>query len=255
MTVRDRHRYIERAIAAEASVSTIELARALRVSVETIRRDLILLEDQGIVRRVYGGAVAPSRKRSDELPFAQRRAIHSAAKAAVGETAAGLVVCGQSVFVDVGTTCQAVARALARSFRGMIVSHSLLVAGELADAPEIEVLLAPGKLRRGEWSLAGTATHRFLQGMHFDVALMSCGGVDAAAGVTDFNFEDAQIKQTVAKNSKQAFVVADFSKHGVVGTHFVADWYDIHGIITDRPPPEGLVRAVHAAGGELRLPS
>lgn len=255
MVVRDRRRYIERAILSQASVSTVELARALHVSAETIHRDLILLEELGVVRRVYGGAVAPSRKRSDEAPFAQRAAIHAEAKKTIGGAAAKLVEPGQSVFVDVGTTCQAVARALGVAFRGTVVSHSLLVAAELADAAEVEVLLAPGRLRRGEWSLTGTVTHRFLQSMYFDVAVLSCGGADAAAGITDFNLEDTQIKQAVARNSKRTVVVADSSKHGVVGRYTVADWYDISGMVTDQEPPDGLARAIRAAGGSVVCPT
>lgn len=251
----ERRRYIERVLAARSSVTTVELARALRVSAETVRRDLIVLEEMGVLRRVYGGAVAPSRKRTGEPPFAQRSGERVEAKARVAAAAAALATAEQTVFVDVGTTCRAVARALGERFRGTVVSHSLLVAGELADAPEVEVLLAPGTLRRGEWSLTGAVTLRFLQGMHFDVALISCGGVDATSGVTDFNLEDTQIKQTVARAAKRAYVVADASKHGVVGRYEVGDWYDLPGLVTDTSPPEGLSQAIRVAGGGVYLPA
>lgn len=72
MLVHERYRYITRAIQSQASVATLELARALHVSTETVRRDLVALEKQGTLRRVYGGAVAPRRQQSSEPPFAQR---------------------------------------------------------------------------------------------------------------------------------------------------------------------------------------
>src|SRR5699024_9836258 len=105
--VAQRHRHIVEALESAASVSTIELARTLRVSQETIRRDLIQLEQHGALRRVYGGAVTLHRQRSSEPPFAQRSAINAEAKRVVGEVAAQLVRPGQTVFVDVGTTAQA----------------------------------------------------------------------------------------------------------------------------------------------------
>lgn len=254
MLIQDRHRLIAKAIASQASVSTIELARKLHVSSETVRRDLIYLESIGAIRRVYGGAVAPQRQRSSEPPFAKRAEINAEAKQAVGGISATLVEPDSVIFVDVGSTGQEVARALAQSFRGTVVSHSLLVAFELARTDGPDVLLAPGRLRRGEWSVSGTATHRFIQDMHYDVAFLSCGGVDASAGATDFDADDAEIKRTVARNSERVYVVADSSKHGVVGRYAIADWYDVHGLITEERPPSGLEAAIRSSGGQVQLP-
>lgn len=254
MLVEQRHRFIIRAVQSEASIATIELARALHVSQETIRRDLISLERKGLLRRVYGGAVTPHRQRSSEPPLSQRTTIYAEAKRTVGVLAAQLLNGAQTVFVDVGTTAHAAAKALAPAFRGTVVSHSLLVAGEIADAGTAELLLAPGRLRRGEWSLSGTVAHNFIQDVHFDVALLSCGGVDAAAGPTDFDFDDVQVKRTVARNSERSYILADSSKHGVVGRHAIGDWFDVNGLVTDQPPPEGLAARIHAAGGTILVP-
>ncbi|MDI9629742.1 MAG: DeoR/GlpR family DNA-binding transcription regulator [Acidobacteriota bacterium] len=254
MLVQQRHSYIARAIQSGAQVQTIELARALHVSQETIRRDLMRLEEQGVLRRVYGGAIAPTRQRSSEPPLAQRSGINAAAKLAIGDIATRLVKPGQMIFVDVGTTAQAVARALAPVFKGTIVSHSLLVALEAAQDRQADLILAPGRLRLGEWSLSGSATHKFIQTMYFDVAFLSCGGVDASAGPTDFDLDDVEIKRTVARNSKQSFVLADSSKHGVVGRYSLGDWYDFGGLIADALPPDGLTRAITVVGGAIHLP-
>ncbi|QDB79631.1 DeoR/GlpR transcriptional regulator [Georgenia sp. 311] len=254
MLAQQRHRHITKALQSAASVSTMDLARALRVSPETIRRDLIQLEQDGLLRRVYGGAVTLTRQRGSEPSFEERAVIHAEAKRTVGELAADLVADGQTVFIDVGTTAHAAARALALTFRGTVVSHSLLVATEVAKGPEADLLLAPGRLRRGEWSLSGTATHRFIQAMHFDVALLSCGGVDASVGATDFDFDDVEIKRTVARNSERSYILADSSKHGVVGRYAIGDWYDVNGLVTDLAPPDGLHNAIRAAGGAVRAP-
>lgn len=240
MLAQDRRRFITAQVAEQAAVSTVELARRMRVSVETVRRDLIDLEKQGALRRVYGGAVSINRRQTAEPPF-QTRLIQSAeAKAVIGQIASTLVQPGQFVFVDSGTTCAAVAKAMAGSFCGTIATQSLLVADALAEASLIEVIMAPGKLRHGEWSVTGAATARFLAAMHFDVAFISCGGVDAGAGITDFNFDDVSIKQRVAQHANEVNVVADASKHGVVGSFAVMPWTDFHGLITDVEPPRGI---------------
>ncbi|MGC5629863.1 DeoR/GlpR family DNA-binding transcription regulator [Georgenia sp. Z1344] len=254
MLVQQRYRHIVRALQSQASVSTIDLSRALRVSVETVRRDLVHLEREGLLRRVYGGAVSVTRQRSSEPSFDRRSGIREKEKRVVGELVRSLVRPGQSIFLDVGTTGQAAAAALAPSFEGTIVTHSLLVANEIGRGAGAELVLAPGRLRRGEWSVSGTATHSFIRQMHFDVALLSCGGVDAAAGPTDFDFDDVEVKRTVARHSERSYILADSSKHGVVGRYVIGEWFDVNGLVTDAAPPEGLAVAVRAGGGEVIRP-
>ena len=90
--------------------------------------------------------------------------------------------------------------------------------------------------------------------MHFDVAFLGCGGVDAEAGVTDFNFDDADVKRRVARNSGSAYVVADSSKHGVVASFGVMPWFELRGLVSDVLPPRGLVDEVGRAGGRIIVP-
>ncbi|MDO5285501.1 MAG: DeoR/GlpR family DNA-binding transcription regulator [Actinomycetia bacterium] len=251
MLAHDRHRLIRTRIADQASVSTVELARQFRVSPETIRRDLMHLEQQGALRRTYGGAVSIRRQQSFEPPFRQRTLLNTETKQQIGAAAAGLLRCGQLVFIDLGTTCAAIAQALAVSFRGTVVTQSLLVADALSEAGDVEVILAPGRLRRGEWSVTGAATITFLEQMHVDLAFLGCGGVDAETGVTDFTFDDAQVKRRVAQNAGATYVVADSSKHAVVASFAVLPWYEMRGLITDTVPPRGLVDEAHRTGVEI----
>ncbi len=251
MLARDRQQHIKARIADQASVTTVELARQLRVSAETIRRDLLLLEEQGELRRIYGGAVSIRRQQSSEPPFRQRALLHTQPKRSIGAASARLVTSGQLIFIDLGTTCAAVAQALADSFCGTVVTQSLLVADALNETGNVEVILAPGRLRRGEWSVTGSATVLFLERMHFDAAFIGCGGIDAEAGVTDFNFDDADVKRRVAQNSGATYIVADSSKHGVVGSFGVLSWYDLRGLITDATPPRGLVDEMNRAGTRI----
>lgn len=254
MLAQDRHRIIIARISDQASVSTLELSRLMHVSAETIRRDLVALEQTGALRRIYGGAVSTRRQQSSEPPFRQRMVLNTQPKQAIGVAAFRLIKPGQMIFIDLGTTCAEIARALALDFRGTVVTQSLLVADALGENRDVEVILAPGRLRRGEWAVTGSATVTFLERMNFDVALLSCGGVDAEGGVTDFNFDDAEVKRRVARNSESAYVAADSSKHGVVGSFAVMPWFDLRGLITDVLPPRGLVEEINRAGARVVLP-
>ncbi|MDR1851804.1 MAG: DeoR/GlpR family DNA-binding transcription regulator [Propionibacteriaceae bacterium] len=247
----ERKQWIRARIRSEASVNTTDVARHFRVSVETIRRDLVELERAGELVRIYGGATAPQRKHSSEPPFASRAGQFSQQRARIGKAAAALCQDGQLVFVDAGATPLEVAKALAETFDGTILTVSLLVASELMDVGKPDVVLAPGRLRRGEWSVTGAETVKFLERLHFDLAFIGCGGVDGRDGVTAYTMEDVANKEAAVHNSARCWVLADASKHAVVARARVADWGDIHGLVTDKEPPAGLARALHLAGTEL----
>ena len=251
LTRAERQRYVLRLLRSDATVLTTRLCQDLSVSGETVRRDLKALEERGLLRRVYGGAMAPNAARSSEPPSRQRESTGADAKNEIGAAVAELVREHRSLYLDVGTTVAAVARALAGSYAGMVTTASLLVADALADSPRIDLIVAPGRLRHGEYALTGTATHEFLRRMHFDVAILSCGGIDASTGATDFTFDDIDIKRTVAASSQAAYVVADSAKFGVVGSYTIGSWHDLTGLVTNIRPPEGISTAIARACGRM----
>ena len=125
--------FLHQALEEAGTLSTEQLAQRLKVSAETVRRDLVqFLDQQGRLHRVHGGAMNGTAVRQEEAPFAERAEVAAEAKRRIAQVASGLVVPGQTVAFDVGTTALAVARALPRSFHGTVVTCSLLVAAELA---------------------------------------------------------------------------------------------------------------------------
>ena len=132
MLVEERRLRILQALDEAGTLSTEQLAQRLEVSAETIRRDLVHLDQRGRLQRVHGGAMNGTAVRQEEPPFAERAGVAAEAKRRIAQVASGLVVPGQTVAFDVGTTALAVARALPGSFHGTVVTCSLLVAAELA---------------------------------------------------------------------------------------------------------------------------
>ncbi len=224
----------------------------LNASIETVRRDLMALERRGVLTRVHGGAVnAGSPFAGEEPPFADRTVLAREGKMAIGRVGAGLVCPGQTLVFDVGTTALEVARALPLNFHGTVATCSLLVADELADRRNVEVLVSGGRVRGGDLSLSNAQTVAFFEDLRADVAFLGSGGVDAAAGLTDYHLDEVASRRVIIANAAQRYVLADSSKLDLVAPHRVCGLDAIDGVITDRAAPSALENAVQRAGGVI----
>lgn len=253
MLAAERHSRISQAVQGGRVVSTVELADSLGVSAETIRRDFAELEGKGLLTRVRGGATRTDHL-SSEPPFVERFGSAGEAKSVIGDLAAELVRPGQTVVIDVGTTATHVARALAGSFSGVVLTCSVLVANELSEAGDIEVHLSSGRMRRGDLALSGPVTQRFFEDVYADVAFLGSGGVHAETGLTDFYLDECHVRRTIMRNSATHYALADTTKLQRIAPYRVAPLERIGGLITDQRPPEELERAITAAGAEVIRP-
>ncbi|UQX86985.1 DeoR/GlpR family DNA-binding transcription regulator [Jatrophihabitans telluris] len=251
MLVVERHDRIRELVDTRRVISTDDLAQVLAVSAETVRRDLLLLDGQGLLRRVHGGAMACAAHVGVEPPFADRETLASSAKSVIGTFAAGLVTSGQTVVFDVGTTAAAAARSLPASFVGTVATCSLLVAAQLAERPSVEVLICGGRVRRGDLAVSNAQALSFFADLHADVAFLGCGGVDAEAGLTDFYPDEVATRRVILANSALSYVLADSSKLSRVAPHRVCGLDQLSAVITDRRPPVALQRAAERAGARI----
>ncbi|MEU0567014.1 DeoR/GlpR family DNA-binding transcription regulator [Nonomuraea sp. NPDC005983] len=248
----ERHSRIEEALRSSRIVSTDDLAREFGVSAETIRRDFVLLERQGALARVHGGATSTlGRAAGEEAPFAERAESAAEAKKRIGRTAAALVRPGQTVVIDVGTTAVSMARALPHDFSGTVATCSLLVAAELAERPGIDVLVCGGRLRGGDLALSNSIAQAFFTDLHPDVAFLGSGGVDAAAGLTDYHLDEVAVRRVILRNAPLSYVLADSSKFGRVVRHRVAGVDEFAGFITEAEPPPEVHAAITSKGGVI----
>jgi DeoR family transcriptional regulator, fructose operon transcriptional repressor len=245
----ERHEAIVEAVGIGQAVSTDELVRRLGVSAETVRRDLTLLEERGAIRRVHGGAAPLADRRVVEPSFGERRIIRHQAKAELASVAVELLENGQTVVIDIGTTGVAVAQAIPRSFSGTVVTPSLPVAVELADRPDIEVLVAGGRVRGGDLACSNAYTKAFFGDVFADVALLGSGGVDVQAGLTDFHLDEIDVRRTIIANSARSYILADSSKLGQVAPYRVCDLGAVAGLITDQNTCPAIAVAIEEKGG------
>jgi DeoR/GlpR family transcriptional regulator of sugar metabolism len=254
MLVVERHARILEVVQERHAVSTEDLAQALDVSSETIRRDLVLLGQQGAVRRVHGGAATRLAFSGAEVAFEDRTHFASEGKAAIGALAAGLVTSGQTLVFDVGTTVLEVARALPPTFVGTVATCSLLVAAELAGRPQIEVLVSAGRVRGGDLAVSNADTLRFFSDIHPDIAFLGSGGISAEAGLTDFYPDEVATRRVILANAARSYVLADSSKLDRVAPHRVCALEELSAVITDRQLPAALQGTADQAGIDILTP-
>lgn len=234
----------------EERVSVADLARQFGVSEMTVRRDLEVLEQNGAINRVHGGAVR-AQSRSYEPPFMARATHRTDAKRKIGEAAASLLSKGETVILDAGTTTLEIARALRGGHDLRILAMSLHVANVLLDQPQITLMMCGGVVRLGELSLTGALAERAFLDFSFDTYFVSAGGIDLDMGITEYNPEDAAVKRAAFANARRRIAVVDGSKIGATAFARVSPVDSLDMIITDSSAPEGKLQEFRVSGIEV----
>ena len=245
-----RRAYILKAIEARGSVTVLDLANSLAVSMMTIRRDLVDLEKAGIVRRVHGGAVNAF-GRSYEPPYSLRIGQAAEAKQRIGRLAADLVADGDSIALDIGSTTLEIARQLVGRRNLTILTPSLHIANLFLSQPDIRLILPGGIVRAGEGSLVGELTRYAFERLFVDRLFLGVGCIDGQGGLSEYNWDDALVKQAMIQSAKEVVVVADGAKFGKVAFAQVAGFHQIHKLVTDRPPAADILGKLQEAAVQV----
>jgi DeoR/GlpR family transcriptional regulator of sugar metabolism len=236
----ERQRRIEARLREQGRVEVLELARMLRVSEHTVRRDLLALQRRGVLRRTHGGAVAIDTARMD---LAARSRVLSASKEAVGRAAAAFVEPGQTIVLDAGSTTLAMARAL--SVRPLtVITSSLDIAAVFADDAQVEIAITGGTWQRSQRALWGPAAVEMLRDCGADWAVPGACAIDARLGVTAPDEADAALKRAMVDCARRTLVLGDRSKLGAVAPFRVTPWSHVHALVLEAPWPEGVAAGV-----------
>ena len=217
----------------EGKVVVDDLADRFGVTVQTIRRDLTELADAGRLERVHGGAVLPSGV--SNIGYEDRRGLHEEAKRAIARACAREIPDGASIFLNIGTSTEAVARELLSHRDLMAVTNNMNVANILVANPQCEIVVAGGVLRRSDGGLVGNLTTKTIQQFKFDYAVIGCSALDLDGDLLDFDFQEVHVSQTIIRQARQTFLVADCSKFQRSAPARIASLRDIDIFFTDQP--------------------
>ena len=217
---------------ADGSVDVETLARELGVSEISVRRDLVTLEKQGRLLRVYGGAISNERV-AFEFSFKDKESRNQSGKAAVARAAIELVEPGMSVYIDTGTTALAVARILRAKRPNVIITINLGVASEYVGQRDVRVLVPGGELNPVSPDLYGEWTLDLLSKVTVDLAFFGCDGVLPKEGFFAVDTRSAGVSRLMLSRSRQSWLLADSSKFGHSAMCTIAPLTALTGIVTD----------------------
>ncbi len=212
-------------------VSVDELAGRFDVTPQTIRKDLNDLCDLHLMSRVHGGAMISSGV--ENLGYGARRQIAAPEKRAIGEAAAKLIPNNSSLFLNIGTTTEEVARALANHEGLLIITNNLNIATLLYPNPKIEVIVAGGPVRRSDGGVIGGAAVDFIKQFKVDYAVVGASAIDPEGALLDYDFREVKVSQAIIGNSRKIVLVADRSKFERTAPIRVAHMSQINVFVTD----------------------
>jgi DeoR/GlpR family transcriptional regulator of sugar metabolism len=241
----ERHRVLTERLAADGRIVAADLARELGISEDTIRRDLRELAGLGLCRRVYGGALPVA---ASAEPLVERRHTDVDRKSALAAKAVALVRTRNVLFIDSGSTNEAIAKALPQDFDLTVATNAPAVAMALLGRPGFEIILIGGRLDPHTGAVLGARAIRDVRGMRPDLCFLGACAVDDRAGVTAFSFEDAEFKSLVAASSRRVAIAAATKKLGKAAPFTVLTINQLHHLVMEDDAPKDRRAAYEDAG-------
>ena len=230
-------------------VDVEELALKFDVTSQTIRKDLNDLCELGVLHRVHGGAVYPSS--TSNYAYLSRREIATAAKSSIATMTASLIPNDSSLIMNIGTTTELVAEALKNHEGLMVVTNNLNVAFILADAPEIEVVITGGVVRKNDLGIVGAVAIDVINQFKVDFAIVGTSSIDNDGCLLDFDYREVRIAKAILKQARKRILVADNMKFERRAPVQIGHLSDIDIFVTDIMPSKDIVDICESANVQL----
>ena len=233
----ERRNSILAKLSAEGKVIVADLSREFNVTEETIRRDLEKLDNEGLAKKTYGGAVINQSLHTD-LPFNVRKRTNVELKQKIAEKIAEMIHDGDYIMLDASSTAIYVTKCITNRKNITLITNSVEIMLELADKTDWNVLSTGGSMKKGALSLVGTSAERMIRGFHVDIAVCSSKGIDMNMGITDSNEKDSVIKQAIFSAAEHKILAVDSTKFDKISFVHVCDIGDVNTVVTDSQPSD-----------------
>ena len=232
------------------SVSVEALAERFGVTLQTVRRDVRLLADAGLLARFHGGVRVPS-STTENIAYRQRQQLNDGAKSRIARAVALAVPNGCSLSINIGTTTEAIARELLGHKGLRVITNNLNVAAILSDNPDCEVIVAGGVVRARDRGIVGEVTVDFISQFKVDIALIGISGIEADGSLRDFDYREVKVSRAIIEHSRQVWLAADASKFNRPAMVEVGHLGQLDMLFTDLSPPPPFPALLAEAGAQL----
>ena len=222
---------------AHGSVTVEQLAETLGVTLQTVRRDVQRLADEGLLARFHGGVRVPS-STIENIEHKQRENLNAEAKARIARDVAAAVPNDCSLILNIGTTTEAISRALMSHTGLRVITNNLNVASILSANASCEVIVVGGVVRGRDHGIVGEAAVDFIRQFKVDIALMGISGIESDGTLRDYDYREVKVSQTIINHAREVWMAADCSKFNRPAMVEVAKLQQIDRLFTDGQPPE-----------------
>ncbi|ARP87005.1 DeoR/GlpR family DNA-binding transcription regulator [Bordetella genomosp. 9] len=243
------------AVRQQQAVSIDALAQRFGVTLQTVRRDVGLLARAGLLARFHGGVRAPGASTTENIAHAQRQAVNAEGKRRIAEAVARQVPDGCSLILNIGTTTEAIARALLRHRGLRVITNNLHVADILGANPDCEVIVAGGLLRPGDRAIVGEAATEFIRQFRVDIGLIGISGIEPDGTLRDYDLREVSVARAIIQQSREVWLAADHGKFQRQAMVEVAHVSRIDRLFTDAPLPDPLAAVLRDAGVQCEIAS
>jgi DeoR family transcriptional regulator, glycerol-3-phosphate regulon repressor len=239
-------------VRAQGSISLEKLAESLEVTLQTVRRDVQRLADEGLLARFHGGVRMPG-STIENIAHQQRENLHAEGKAQIARAVAAAVPNGCSLVLNIGTTTEAVARALLKHDGLRVITNNLNVANILSVNPQCEVIVVGGVVRARDRGIVGESAVDFIRQFKVDIAIIGISGIESDGSLRDYDYREVKVSQTIIEHAREVWLVADISKFNRPAMVQVTTLDHIDRLFTDAQPPEPFPQLLEQAQVRLEV--
>jgi DeoR family glycerol-3-phosphate regulon repressor len=233
------------------SVLVEDLAVRFDVTPQTIRKDLNELCDERLLARTHGGAMLSSGV--ENVAYEARRQLAAREKVVIGERAAQLIPNNCSLFINIGTTTEEVARALVRHEGLLVITNNIHVAIILMPCAKIDVILVGGMLRKADGGIVGEAAVDFITQFKVDYAVIGASAIDDDGSMLDFDYREVRASKAIVSNARSVILVSDSMKFTRSAPVRIGHITEVDVFVTDRAPPEPVMDICRHGGVQLEI--
>ena len=252
LSIAERHKYILNSLQRDGFVKVVELASRLDVTTVTIRKDLKLLEEKGLLYRTHGSASTINPLATDRTAK-EKEKINTQEKRHIAVCAAKLIEKDDSIIINSGSTICAFAEEIKSKGKLKVVTSSITATGILSEDQDLTVIQLGGILRRSSMSVIGSHTIGLLDSITCSKVFLGVDGVDVDYGITTSNMEEAELNRAMMKVGLQTIVLCDSSKFGRKGFGKICAVDKIDIVVTDKGISKSMRKSLEELGVEVLI--